>query len=99
MEVNNLGHVNGGSPIRGTTPPISASPPGAPAVNSSPPISPTDELEMSSVNSTDNSVDLNSEFRSQRLARIQQQIADGTYETAQKLDVAVDRMLDRLLGE
>jgi|AP95_1055475.scaffolds.fasta_scaffold44882_3 negative regulator of flagellin synthesis FlgM len=99
MEVNSLGPVSGGSPIRPTTPPIAASPPGAPAVSADRPVAPTDELELSSVNSTSNSVDLNSEFRSQRLARIQQQIADGTYETAQKLDVAVDRMLDRLLGE
>lgn len=99
MDVNSLGPVSGGSPIRRTTPSTAATPSGSPAINEARPVSPTDELQLSSVNSTADTVDLNTEFRSQRLARIQEQIADGSYETAQKLDVAVDRMIDQLMGE
>ena len=99
MDVSSLGPVSGGSPIRRTAPPTAASSSGTPAVNEDRPVSPTDELELSSVNSTSNQADIEGEFRAQRLAVIQQQIADGTYETPQKLDAAVDRMLDQLLGE
>lgn len=99
MEVNSLGPVSGGSPIRRTTQPTAASSPGSPAVNEARPVSPTDELELSSVDPTANRVDIEGEFRAQRLAVIQEQIANGTYETPQKLSVAVDQMLDQLLGE
>ncbi|HMO86487.1 MAG TPA: flagellar biosynthesis anti-sigma factor FlgM [Lacipirellulaceae bacterium] len=34
------------------------------------------------------------DFRSDLVARVRQQIADGTYETPIKLDVAIDRFLD-----
>jgi negative regulator of flagellin synthesis FlgM len=37
-----------------------------------------------------------SEMRAQKIAEIRAQLAAGTYETAEKLDVAVDRMLQRI---
>ena len=36
------------------------------------------------------------DFRADLVARIQQEIAGGTYETAAKLDAAVDRLLDEI---
>jgi anti-sigma28 factor (negative regulator of flagellin synthesis) len=36
------------------------------------------------------------DFRADLVARIQNEIASGTYETAAKLDVAVDRLLDEM---
>lgn len=36
------------------------------------------------------------DFRADLVARIQNEIAAGTYETAAKLDVAVDRLLDEM---
>jgi negative regulator of flagellin synthesis FlgM len=95
MEVNGIGPVSGSQPIRKVAQP--ATPP--PTVEARP-TSPTDELELTSVNSAaPTQVDLKAEFQSQRIAQIQQQIADGTYETPEKLDIAVDRMLESLLAE
>ena len=36
------------------------------------------------------------EVRQNRIGSIKQQIADGTYETQEKLDVAVERLLDEI---
>jgi negative regulator of flagellin synthesis FlgM len=36
----------------------------------------------------------NTEIRADRVATIRQQIADGTYETPEKLSAALDRLLD-----
>ena len=94
MEVNGIGPVSGSQPVRKVAQP--ATPPPTPETR---PTSPTDELELSSVNPAASEVDLKSEFQSQRIAQIQQQIADGTYETPEKLDIAVDRMLESLLAE
>ena len=95
MDVNGIGPVSGSQPVRKVAQP--ATPPPAPEAR---PTSPTDELELTSVNSAAPSqVDLKAEFQSQRIAQIQQQIADGTYETPEKLDIAVDRMLESLLAE
>lgn len=94
MEVNSIGPIGGSQPVRKVAQP--ATPP--PAVEARP-TSPTDELELTSVNPAVGEVDLKSEFQSQRIKQIQQQIADGTYETPQKLNIAVDRMLESLLAE
>jgi negative regulator of flagellin synthesis FlgM len=93
MEVNNIGPTNGGQPIQRTD--LAAeSTPAEPR-----PVAPQDQLEISSVDSTNTQVELESEFRAQRISQIQQEIAAGVYETPEKLDAAVDRMLDRLLNE
>jgi negative regulator of flagellin synthesis FlgM len=94
MEVNSIGPISGSQPVR-----KAAQPETPPPVAEARPTSPTDELELTSVNPAASEVDLKSEFQSQRIAQIQQQIADGTYETPEKLDIAVDRMLESLLAE
>ena len=95
MDVNGIGPVSGSQPVRKAA--QSATPPPAPEAR---PTSPTDELELTSVNSAAPSqVDLKAEFQSQRIVQIQQQIADGTYESPEKLDIAVDMMLESLLAE
>jgi len=38
------------------------------------------------------------DVRAERVGQIKQQIAEGTYETAEKLDVALGRLLDELAG-
>ena len=38
----------------------------------------------------------NGEIRIDRVAEIRRQIADGSYETPEKLDAALDRLLDQL---
>jgi len=93
MEVNGIGPISTAQPVRRAAPPPASQPPHEPR-----PVSPKDQLEISSVNAA-SPADLQSEFRAQRIAQIQQQIADGTYETADRLDATVDRLLTRLLSE
>lgn len=73
-----------------------------------PTATPTDQLDLSagansaagagSVNrlSTPSPVAGNGEIRIDRVADIRRQIADGSYETPEKLDAALDRLLDQL---
>jgi negative regulator of flagellin synthesis FlgM len=94
MEVNSIGPIGSSQPVRKVSQPATPLP-----TAEARPTSPTDELELTSVNPAAGEIDLKSEFQMQRIAQIQQQIADGTYETSEKLDVAVDRMLESLLAE
>ena len=93
MDVNSIGPLNGGQPVQRST---NAS---APQPSESRPVSPKDELDITSVDSAANAAELDSAFRAERIAQIQQEIADGTYETTERLEAAVDRMLDSLLAE
>ena len=97
MEVNSLGPINGGQPIRRVSQPAGQPQP----QQSTPRLSvPADQLEISSAASSDAArIDPQSEFKSQRIAQIQQQIADGTYETDEKLNQAIDRLIPDLLDE
>ncbi len=59
---------------------------------------PTDQLDLSSgVNrlETTSPVAGSGEIRIDRVAEIRRQIADGSYETPEKLDAALDRLLDQ----
>ncbi len=94
MDVRNIGALGGSQAIRT----VSSAAPFQPTAEARP-ISPKDELQLSSASTISSPKDVESAFRSQRLAQIQQQIADGTYETPEKLERAVDRLLERLLAE
>ena len=52
-------------------------------------IQPTDELALSGVQQV-------SDIRMDRVTEIRAQIADGTYETGDKLEIAVGRLIDDL---
>jgi negative regulator of flagellin synthesis FlgM len=62
---------------------------------------PVDQLDLTSSASGVNrlhgtsQVAGNGEIRIDRVAEIRRQIADGSYETAEKLDAALDRLLDQ----
>ena len=63
--------------------------------------SPVDQLELSSTASISrldatNQIAGGGEIRIDRVAEIRRQIADGSYETPEKLDAALDRLLDQL---
>ena len=95
MDVNGVGSTSGGLPIRK----VSEAMPAQKPVEARP-VSPKDELQLSSVSSPETAkAELEGAFRAQRLAQIQQQIADGTYDIPEKLEAAVDRMLERLKDE
>lgn len=57
-------------------------------------LQPTDELVLSSESTMVSRVHQTPDIRMDRVAEIRAQIADGTYETAEKLELAVGRMLD-----
>ena len=92
MDVNGVGSTSGGLPVRK----VSDATPSEKPIEARP-VSPKDELQLSSVNSPEAAkVELEDAFRAQRIAQIQQQIADGTYDTPEKMDAAIDRMMERL---
>ena len=65
------------------------------------PTNPVDQLDLSSsvsdVNRLQNTseVTANGEIRVDRVAELRRQIANGTYETPEKIDAALDRILDQ----
>jgi len=73
---------------------------GMPASESSRATSPVDELDLSQAAGATQAAGENSavagggEIRLERVASLRRAIADGTYETPEKLDVALNRMLD-----
>lgn len=94
MDVSGIGPVGGGQPIRRMNQPVEQQAP-----KEARPVSPTDELELSTVDSTSAEVELQDQFRAMRLEQIRQQIEAGTYETPEKLDAAVNRMFEDLFAE
>jgi negative regulator of flagellin synthesis FlgM len=54
---------------------------------------PVDQLEISA---EAQAIQSNTEIRTDKVAEVRQQIAAGQYETADKIEVAVDRMLDEI---
>ncbi len=89
-----------------TTQPTSATqrqtPPEKPAEGATKPsAAPVDQLELSQGLGANrlhaaNQVAGGGEIRIDRVAEIRRQIADGRYETPEKLDAALDRLLDQL---
>jgi flagellar biosynthesis anti-sigma factor FlgM len=55
-----------------------------------------DRLEISETGQILSSLQPDSVIRADRVAQIRQAIADGTYETPDKIDLTVDRLLDVL---
>jgi anti-sigma28 factor (negative regulator of flagellin synthesis) len=72
------------------------------AAGSKPNATPVDQLDLSQAASTVNRLDATSqvagggEIRIDRVADLRRQIADGNYDTPEKLDAALDRFLDQL---
>jgi negative regulator of flagellin synthesis FlgM len=92
MQVYGPTHLHGAQPIN---PPHAARPtPPAAEVNSSSPIS--DEVQISDAARLIEQTQQLPDVRQDRVAAIRAQIAQGTYETPDKLDVAVSRLLDEI---
>ena len=70
---------------------------------SKPSATPMDQLDLSQGASSVNRLGApspvagNGEIRIDRVAEIRRQIADGSYETPEKLDAALERMLDQIV--
>src|SRR5690349_10428314 len=94
MEVRGLSSARPAMPIsrpETTSRPAEAAPAG--------PTSPKDEVEISAVSKMLDDASRTPGVREQRLAQIKAAIEAGTYETPEKLEIALDRMLDQLNGE
>lgn len=92
MEVRGLGSVGASRPVgevRSTTA-------GSQPASSSPISSPQDEVEISSMSKMMDDVSRVSGLREQRLAQIKAAIENGTYDTPQKLELALGRMIDQI---
>ncbi|RPI79026.1 MAG: flagellar biosynthesis anti-sigma factor FlgM [Planctomycetaceae bacterium] len=92
MEVRGLGQISGATQV-GRTAPVSAPQSAAPAGGVAPQ---HDEVEISSAARQLDSAGPAAGVREQRLDQIKAAIAAGTYETPEKLQMAVDRMLQQL---
>jgi negative regulator of flagellin synthesis FlgM len=69
----------------------------APTLNSPRGIDTQDTLELSSAGLYAEQIQDLPEIRSERVAALREQIAAGTYETDDKLNSALDRLLDELV--
>ncbi len=95
MAISGPGPVQGGFPIRQTqsTPP--ASKPNATSAISSP----KDEVEISSAGKMLDELQNSGSLRAERLATIKAAIDSGDYETPEKLEAALDRLLGEIRAE
>jgi negative regulator of flagellin synthesis FlgM len=59
---------------------------------------PRDQVEISPLGQMLDGISRLPEIRHERVEEIRSQIAAGTYETPAKLELALDRMLDEMLG-
>jgi negative regulator of flagellin synthesis FlgM len=90
MQVFGPAHVHGAQPLNAPhTSRVSQTP-----QSGSSPIQ--DELSISDAARAVDQVGQVPDMRSDRIQQIRAQIADGTYETPQKLDVALGRLLDEI---
>ena len=91
MEVSGLSSARPMSPVSRpevTTGPAQFAPVG--------PVSPKDEVEISAVGKLLDDASRTPGIREQRLAEIKAAIEAGTYETPEKLEMALNRMVDQL---
>lgn len=94
MDVNGTSSISGSLPISKQNGPSNTNIKQTPA--SKPISSPQDELEISSAGRMLDEMTNNSDMRAERLAQIKAAIDDGTYDTDEKLDAALSRMLDQI---
>ena len=91
MQVYGPTHLHGASPIN---PPHTSRVSQAEGTGSSTPIQ--DELQLSDAGLLMEQIGNMPSVRQDRVNQIRQQIADGTYETPEKLDIALGRLLDEI---
>jgi len=93
MEVTGPGSVQGAVPIR------QVSKSGPPTQSPTGPSVPKDELDISDVARKLETLNQLADVRDVRLAQIKAAIEAGEYETPDKLEFAVDRLLDAIRAE
>lgn len=92
MQINSPVHVHGPQPIN----PQHNVQRNRPTENSSA-TSQTDQLDLSEAAQALSNISDIPEIRSDRIEAIRTQIAEGVYESSDKLDAAIDRILDEMV--
>ena len=90
MDVNGIGSVSRPNAL-GAARPVTGveTPPSADA------LAPQDEVQISSAARQMDELSRTSGVRQERIEQIRQEIADGSYDTPEKLDAALDKFLDK----
>lgn len=91
MQINGPAHVHGPQPINPPHKSPSAQPSVAPAGMDS-----VDQLDISEAAQTLSQVHDLPDIRRDRVDGIRAQIAEGIYDTEEKLDIAIERLLDEM---
>ncbi len=91
MQVNGPSHLHGAHGINGPHYNRNNAPQANPAS-----AGPSDQLDISAAALEAIEAQESGEIRTDLVNRVRQQIADGTYETADKLDAALDNLLDEI---
>jgi negative regulator of flagellin synthesis FlgM len=94
MEVRGLNSAGASAPVTRISP-VQAT---GPTAATGPVATPRDEVEISSVGRMLDDASRIPGVREQRLEQIKAAIDAGTYETPEKLQIALDRMLEQLGG-
>lgn len=96
MQINSIGSVGAAQQIARTTSP-KASAPSQPMASD---LSVVDQIDFSAeaqnLLATQSSTEPSPDIRADRVATIRQAIADGTYETPERMSAALDKLLDTL---
>lgn len=93
MEVRGLGSVGASAPIS------RAQPSTRPTETAAVPSSPQDQVEISEVGRMLDGASRTPGIREQRLAQIKAAIESGTYDTPEKLELALGRMIEKVARE
>lgn len=91
MEINGLGHVDGAHAIRPSQRTESIE-----STRQADSVVRADEIDISPEAEMLSQVDQIPDIRTDRVDEIRLQIAEGTYETEAKMDIAVGRLLDEI---
>lgn len=90
MDVNGIGNVGRAAPLSGARPVQGAENPAATDA-----LAPQDEVQISSEARKLDELSRAQASRQERIEQIRQEIADGTYDTPEKMDAALDRFLGK----
>lgn len=90
MDVNGISSVGRAAPLSGARPAQGVETPTATDA-----LAPQDEVQISSEARKLDELSRTSGVRQERIEQIRQEIADGSYDTPEKLDAALDRFLDK----
>ena len=91
MQIYGPTHLHGPQAIRG--PHVATEPE---PKSASPSVPASDEVEISTAARLIDAVHALPEVRSDRVSAIREEIAAGTYDTDEKLDIALNRLLDEI---